>query len=496
MSIVPDSSVPSIRLRVVHDLPVRKDGDFVLYWMVAQRRRRANFALQRAVELAKEAQKPVLVLEPLRCGYRWASDRMHAFVIAGMRDNAADFAEAGVGYHPYLEPKHGAGKGLFAALAARACAVVSDDWPCFFVPRMQARAFADLAVRTELVDGCGLLPMRAADKEFQRAVDFRRFLQKNLVLHLSEFPQGEPVRAAVAAGAKVPAEVERRWPRASRELLDLEPGALAALPIDHDVQPVEWASGGPAAGGARLRAFLRDRLPRYADRSHPAADAASGLSPWLHFGHVSPHQVFAGLAKQQEWTPAKAKSKADGARGWYGMDEAAEGFLDELVTWRELGFNMASRRSDHDDYESLPAWAKATLREHATDARTHLYTLAEFATASTHDEVWNAAQRQLVREGTIQNYFRMLWGKKVLEWSRTPEEAWAVLVELNNRYALDGRDPNSYSGIGWVFGRYDRPWAPKREVYGVIRYMSSSNTVKKLDLGDYLERFGAESDSA
>mgnify|MGYP000440960649 CR=1 FL=1 len=152
---------------------------------------------------------------------------------------------------------------------------------------------------------------------------------------------------------------------------------------------------------------------------------------------------------------------------------------------------MASRRADHDDYESLPEWAKATLREHATDARSHVYTLADFATASTHDEVWNAAQRQLVREGTIQNYLRMLWGKKVLEWSRTPEEAWHVLVELNNRYALDGRDPNSYSGIGWVLGRFDRPWGPVRPIYGTIRYMSSDATRRKLGLRGYLARWGA-----
>jgi deoxyribodipyrimidine photo-lyase len=486
---VPSQRVPEIRVQTVADLPVREDGDYVLYWMIAQRRRRANFSLQRAIEWCEQLKKPLVVLEPLRCDYRWASDRMHRFVIDGMRDNAADFAEAGVAYHPYVEPKEGKGKGLLAAMEKRACVVVTDDYPCFFLPHMVQRAAERSTVRMEQVDSNGLLPLRAADKVFGRAVDFRRFLQRALPSRLSEFPIGDPLRSGVGAGGAVPDDVQKKWPRASDALLQGDAKALAALPIDHDVEPVANVRGGYVAGGDCLRRFLADKLARYGDRSHPAADAASGLSPYLHFGHVSVHQVFAGVAKHEEWTTAKMREKVDGARGWYGMSEAADGFLDELVTWRELGFNMDWQRQDYDDYESLPEWAKATLNKHATDAREHIYTLEQFATASTHDELWNAAQRQLVKEGTVQNYLRMLWGKKVLEWSRTPEEAWAILVELNNRYALDGRDPNSYSGIGWVFGRYDRPWVPERNVYGVIRYMSSTNTVKKLDMGDYEERF-------
>jgi len=173
------------------------------------------------------------------------------------------------------------------------------------------------------------------------------------------------------------------------------------------------------------------------------------------------------------------------------MGEAAESFLDELVTWRELGFNYTSQRDDYDDYESLPEWAKASLEKHAPDAREHLYTLDELAESRTHDRVWNAAQRQLRETGVMQNYLRMLWGKKVLEWSRTPQEAMAALIELNNRYALDGRNPNSYSGISWVFGRYDRAWGPERPIFGTIRYMSSDNTVRKLKMKGYLAEWAA-----
>jgi deoxyribodipyrimidine photo-lyase len=482
------TTVPSLRVRTANDRPVASRGRWILYWMTAQRRRRANFGLQRAVELARELDRPVVVLEALRCGYRWASDRLHAFVLQGMAQNRADFAGTAVCYHPYVEPEPGAGKGLLEALAAAACAVVTDEYPCFFLPRMVAAAAARLPVRCEVVDGNGLLPLRAADKVFARAVDFRRFLQRELPPHLAWFPVGDPLRASLPAAVELPAAITRRWPAASDDLLAAGPAALRALPIDHSVAPSP-IEGGPRAAGATLRAFL-GRLPRYVDeRSDPDADVPSGLSPYLHFGHIGAHQVFAALAQQEGWQRTKLRPGASGQRGWFGMSAPAEAFLDQLVTWRELGFNFCSQRVDYDRYESLPAWARATLAEHAGDARTHLYSLAELAMAATHDPLWNAAQRQLVREGRMHNYLRMLWGKKVIEWSPSPRQALEVLIELNNRYALDGRDPNSYSGIFWTFGRYDRPWAPKREVFGVVRWMSSRNTLRKVRAVQYLARY-------
>jgi len=171
------------------------------------------------------------------------------------------------------------------------------------------------------------------------------------------------------------------------------------------------------------------------------------------------------------------------------MSREAESFLDELVTWRELGYNMASRRPDYDRYESLPDWAQATLAKHAGDPRPEVYTLADFEAGRTHDEIWNAAQGQLAGEGRIHNYLRMLWGKKVLHWSETPRQALAHLIELNNKYALDGRNPNSYSGIFWCLGRYDRPWAPERPIFGSVRYMSSESTRRKFKVDRYVERW-------
>jgi len=255
----------------------------------------------------------------------------------------------------------------------------------------------------------------------------------------------------------------------------------------------------PLRGGARaaeqaLSLFLARKLSLYPEeRNHPDSDAASGLSPYLHFGHVSVHEVFARVMEKARWTPKKLSSTVNGLReGWWGAPAEVEAFLDELVTWRELGYNLCARRRDYDRYESLPDWAQATLEKHGKDPRPHRYSLAELDAAKTHDPIWNAAQRQLVAEGRMHNYLRMLWGKKVLEWSATPREAIEVLIELNNRYALDGRNPNSYSGIFWVFGRYDRAWGPEREIFGTVRYMSSDSTRKKLHLTEYLKRWGSQ----
>ena len=202
--------VPALRINAVNAAPVRGDGEFVLYWMIAARRRRANFALQRAVEWCRELGKPLVVLEALRCDHRWASARLHAFVLAGMRDNARDFAAAGVTYHPFVEQRRGAGKGLLASLGARAAAVVTDEFPCFFLPAMVRAAGAQLPVRLEQVDGYGLLPLRAAERVFARAVDFRRFLQRTLPPHLREGPAADPLRGQLPPSRPLPAAITRR----------------------------------------------------------------------------------------------------------------------------------------------------------------------------------------------------------------------------------------------------------------------------------------------
>lgn len=482
--------VPANRIRARNTHEVNDNGDYVLYWMVAFRRLRSNFAFQHAIETAARLEKPLLVLEALRIGYPWASDRLHRFILDGFIDNLTGLEGTPIGYHPYVEPEPGHGKGLLAALAERACCVVSDDYPAFFIPRMHDAAAQKLPVRFEVVDSNGLYPLSDTDRVFTVAHSFRRHLQKHLPPFLEEFPKPTPLQGYdLPPMPSLPEAITRRWPPATKA--DLEDVDLVRLlDIDHSVPTVDLRGGSSAARDA-LETFLAERFPRYADdRNHADDDAASGLSPYLHFGHISGYEIFEALVDREAWSIDDLAPKPNGKRnGWWNMSPPAEAFLDEFITWREVGYNMARHHPDYEAYASLPEWALETLEAHASDPREYVYTLDEFENARTHDDIWNAAQRQLVREGKIHNYLRMLWGKKILEWTEHPRQAREIMVELNNKWALDGRDPNSYSGIMWVLGRYDRAWGPERQIFGKVRYMSSESTRKKIHISEYLKKY-------
>ncbi len=478
------------RLRTVNAGDVRPAGDYVLYWMVAARRARFNFALERAVDWAHELHRPLLVVEPLRVDYRWASDRFHSAILQGMVDNRAAFAAAGVAYHPWVEPCRGAGTGMFAAFASRACVVVTDASPVHFLPRWLAAVQKCPGPRMEAIDGHGIFPLAATPGPFATAHAFRRFLQAHLPPGLEDWPEADPLRRAPPAphdGLSLPTQ----WPAAPLDRLASGPEALAELPIDHSVPPVARRSG-PVAATRALEGFVSENLAHYADkRGDLASDALSGLSAHLHFGHISAHELVEAVTRAAGSTVGDPRGRATGKKiGWWGLPASSEMVLDEAVTWRELGAVQAHHcPGTHDGYEAVPGWARITLDAHAEDERPVLYDLATLSSAGTHDPLWNAAQRQLVREGRIHNYLRMLWGKKVIEWSPSPAEAFARLTELNNRYALDGRDPNSASGISWCFGHYDRPWGPVRPIFGTVRYMSSANTQRKMDTRTYVQRY-------
>lgn len=486
-------TVPRLRIRTANQAPVNAEGDFVLYWMTAFRRPYWNFSLQRAVEHARELKKPLIVVEALEVGHKWASDRSHHFVIQGMADNQRAFSKTRVVYYPYLEQEAGAGNRLLGELAGRSCLVVTDDFPCFATPGVLPSAAKGLPVQIEAVDSNGLLPLRATDRVFSRAHDFRRFLQKTLRPHLEEFPLANPLK-----GCRLPRHpglefnVQERWPAVDVKAIGEDPGRLAVVPIDHSVA-VTQTRGGWDEARKTLARFCSKKLPDYeSDRNQPERDVTSGLSPFLHCGHVSTHEVFDRLMNDEDWTTEELADGASGsARGWWGASPALESFLDELVTWREIGFNMCWQRDDYDQFDSLPGWAQKTLHDHEGDIRPSLYSLEEFETGATHDPLWNAAQTQLLQEGRIHNYLRMLWGKKILHWSETPRDALEIMIQLNNKYAIDGCDPSSYSGIFWVLGRYDRAWGPEREVFGKVRYMTSENTARKFRVRNYVKQFSS-----
>lgn len=482
----------SERMRRLNDAPIRPAGRYVLYWMTAARRLGWNHALDHALSEARALGKPLLILEALRVAYPWASDRHHRFILDGMAEHARALESSPVGYHPYVEPEPGAGSGLLESLCRDACCVITDDSPVFFTPQLLQAAERIQDVRVEAIDSCGLLPVRAAGRTFSAAYHFRRFLQRELPAHLGDLPEPEPLESVVLPRFEgLSPDLLDRWPAVAVEQLE-STEFLSSLPVDHSVSPVS-SRGGTEVGRARLADFLTHGLPRYdSDRNHPDLRVASGLSPWIHFGHLSTHEIFHAIVDHQKWSPQRISPVADGKRqGWWGMDAAAEAFLDQLVTWRELGFGYCTYQPEYAEYESLPEWARETLELHATDPREHTYSLDQLAAAESHDELWNAAQRQLLDDGVIHNYLRMLWGKRILTWTQGPREALHVMIELNNRYAVDGRDPNSYSGIFWCMGRFDRGW-PERPIFGKVRSMTSASTRRKVSLDRYLERWGRD----
>lgn len=467
----------------------------MLYWMTAFRRTRSNYALQTARDWAKELDRPLVILEALRIRYRWASDRFHRFVIEGMRDNAAACAGSRVLYYPYVEPQPGAGSGLVATLAEQACVVVTDDYPCFFHPQMLRVVSRTLAAPLIAVDANCLMPLAAAERTFTVAHSYRRWMQKELPVHLQQPPEDNPLDGRSTRTLPVldalPQSITRRWPAADLDAL-LLPAGLQNLPIDHSVGKGA-VIGGTVAAHKLLDQFVSQRLIDYNQaRNEPDEFGSSELSPHLHFGHIGPHEVFSSVMQASEWNPSKLKKPNGKVNGFWGVNENAEAFLDQLCTWREIGFNMCWREPNYDRLQSLPAWVLQTIDEHSHDERPVIYSLEELDQAQTHDEIWNAAQRQLVREGRVHNYLRMLWGKKIVQWTRSAEDALRIMIELNNKYGLDGRDPNSYSGIFWVLGRYDRAWGPERPIFGKLRYMTSENTAKKHMLKKYLKRFGRD----
>lgn len=479
------------RLRVLTPAPLNGKGAWVLYWMTSFRRAGSNFALDRALEHAKTLGKPLVVFEPLRVGYPFASERLHAFVLQGMADNERAFTASPVHYFPFVETTPGEGKGLLEALAAQACVVVGDDWPAFFVPKMQLAAAQKLSVRFEVVDSNGLYPLHDTTRVFTTAHSFRVHLQKELKPHLSHFPVETPlVGLKLPRLDALPKRITSRWKRADTRVT---PAFLASLPIDHAVKPVAL-EGGRTAALARAERFVARALGSYEEgRSEPEVDGTSRLSPYLHFGMLSPHDLFRRVMPKT-WTVEKLGKSIGGAKqGWWQVPAPVESFLDQLITWRELSFNLSSHRpTEFTSLDSLPTWALQTMKQHEKDERKHLYTLEEFERGQTHDPLWNAAMGQLRTEGWFHNNVRMLWGKKIYEWSKSGADALRTMDTLMSTYSLDGRDPISWSGAMWVLGRYDRPWGPERPIFGKLRYMTSDNFARKVNVKQYIAKFAHE----
>ncbi len=487
--------VPINRITALKDTtPDTSNTSYVLYWMIAFKRVHYNYALQRAIEWANKLSQPLLIVEPLILDYPMSSIRFHKFMLQGMKEVDSYISTSNAHYYPFVESTVKQSEGLIKELSENASVVITDDYPTYFVPQMTAKASGEINCRYELVDSNGIVPIRLAEKEYVRAHDFRRYLHKNLEDFIIETPLENPLELLNKKfDSNVISRVQKKWEPINIENIDLD-YFLNTIKIDKSVE-VSEIIGGYSEASSKLGRFLKKGYFDYAQyRSDPSKDASSGLSPYFHYGQISTHEVFEKISKLESWSPESINPKLVGRReGWWGGSNNFESFMDELITWRELGYHTCVRRANYNQYSSLPEWAIKTLQEHASDKREYVYSLDEFTYSQTHDEIWNAAQNQLRTEGIIQNYLRMLWGKKILEWTPSPQIALSYMITLNDRFSLDGRDPNSYSGVFWILGRYDRAWGPERNIYGKIRYMTSDSAARKFNLTPYLQKWGNDS---
>jgi len=424
-----------------------------------------NHALVHAADLANRAGLPLLVYEGLTCTYHYASDRLHTFILEGVPDTATRLAKLGIGYLFYLRRKRSDRDDVFYQLVKDAAAVVTDDYPTFIARQHNASVPAKLKIPYYAVDSSCIVPMNKMEKREYAAYTIRPKIRKLLPQYLKPVP-----------AIRMRHKFNQPLPKFHTEVTPANiPDLVASCEIDHSVKPSPVFHGGSTEAERRLKNFLAKNLSRYSTfHNEPTAQATSSLSPYLHFGHLSSLQV--ALAAQDH--AHKHKLMADE-------------FLEELMVRRELAFNFARFSSDVASLENLPDWAKKTLEKHAGDKRDPIYSPDQLERAQTYDSLWNATQKELLRHGKIHGYYRMYWGKKIIEWSKTPEEALRTMIYLNDRYAIDGRDPNGYTNILWCFGLHDRPWI-ERPIFGQVRYMSYQGMLRKTDAEAYMRTIESE----
>jgi len=469
----------------------RNDGEYVIYWMQINRRFQYNYALDYAVAWANKLDKPLLIYEGLNCDYPWASDRVHHFMMEGMKENLDYAVNQDLNYYAYLEDAPGAGEGLLYRLAENACCLITDEYPVFIMREHNEKVSQKLDIPYISVDSNGIIPLGLTEKDPYSAYFFRKIMQKNFLECYTHPPNQNPLDDLENnQKVELPEDFKRKYPSAEGALSN-KATFIRDLPIRHDISVLDMQGTRQAALG-KLGQFINYGLLEYDEkRNDPDENKTSGLSPWLHFGKISEYEIVKAVLDHQPkgWDLDNISFNGGSTGGFFNGDPNIDGFLDEVITWREVGFHFAHHRPDYAEFESLPDWALKTLKKHASDPREYVYSFEELEHSKTHDEIWNAAQTQLREEGIIHNYLRMLWGKKVMQWTPDPRTALDYLIELNNLYAIDGRDPNSYSGIFWCFGRFDRAWQ-ERPIFGKTRYMTSASTRKKVKLKQYLEKYG------
>jgi len=436
-------------------------GDLILYWMQQSQRAVGNHALEFAILRANELRRPLVVLFLLVPTFPDANLRHFAFMLEGLSETERHLNARGIAMvvAETAEPQ-----AALLEISRRAAAVICD---CGYL-RHQRRWRRDFAaqcpVEVTQVEADVVVPVEVASPKAEFAA---RTIRPRIKRHLDEYLR--PLVEESVASDSMPLTAERLGIADSVMIANPEQ-VLARLSVDQSVPPSTLYRGGRTEGTRRIRDFIENELTGYKERrNQPDLESVSHMSPYLHFGQLSPLQV--ALDVQGADAPIQDR----------------EAYLEELVVRRELACNYVHFTPRYDRFEALPAWAQGTLTRHAADRRPAVYTVEELETGQTADPYWNAAMLEMKATGYMHNYMRMYWGKKVLEWSPTPEQGYYAAVHLNDKYFLDGRDPSGYANVGWVFGLHDRPWG-ERPVFGSVRSMTARGLERKFDPDKYVEK--------
>lgn len=443
------------RIQCLNDDRPDEDGDYVLYWMQQSQRAHFNHALEHAARIANQRGLPLVVVFGLTEKYPEANERHFYFMLEGLAGTEQALKKRRI----QMVVRRGAPNEVALELSGRATVVVCDRGYLRH-QRKWRKSVAERAGRQVIqVESDAVVPVEvASDKAEFAARTIRPKLNRRRDGFLGGVGETRLKRSSLRL--KLPRGMDVSDPVRT----------LKKLELDRSVAPVDWAHGGTRKARILLRRFLSGALSGYDNaRNNPVSPRCSMLAPYLHFGQISPIEV------ARKVIAAKAPSRAD-----------KEAFLEELIVRRELAINHVYFRKNYDRYETLPEWAKKSLSKHKKDKRPHVYARKSLEMSKTHDEYWNAAMTEMRVTGYLHNHMRMYWGKKILEWSNTPQYAFKTALYLNNRYFLDGRDPNSYANVAWIFGLHDRPWQ-ERKVFGKVRYMNAKGLERKFDVEAYVD---------
>ena len=448
----------------IHQEGTNNQASYILYWMRTAVRADENPALDTAIHFAQATDLPLLLYHAISQHYEFASDRHHTFMLQGARDVQSQLQGLNISYAFHLATPDDS-KPYLRDLGNRAAVVVTEDMPVD-PPRRFLKSLAEqVTTAIVCVDTACVVPMQLINKPYTRAFQFRSATQKLYDQRLTrQWPSTGfvPKKFDLNLLPFVPFDLQ------TEELSKL----VAQCEIDHAVGPVVDTVGGSEAGYDRWNGFKQKGLAGYAKkRNNALLDGVSRMSAYLHYGMVSPMRIAREAANLKH--------------------AGAEKYLDELLIWRELAYSFCFHRQDHDQWTAIPDWARATLETHADDNRESVYSWEELARAQTDDQFWNAAQISLLRQGELHNNVRMTWGKAILNWVQSPQKALQVMIDLNHRYALDGRDPASYGGLLWCLGQFDRPFQPQRNIFGSVRHRTTKDHANRLDINAYLQKVAA-----